>query len=121
MHKCPLDDLLMTQDQNLHTQTIPGPPFSEPVSCEEAYSLAKPSQNDYLTFFLFTITFPHGPHASACPASLLNKNLRAPSLLGSISEISPVSSLGWLIKLSSAADLLISVFGLLRAPLVAQW
>ena len=44
-----------------------------------------------------------------------------PSLLGSISEISsPVSLLGGLMKLFSAANFLISVFGLLWASLVAQ-
>ena len=40
-------------------------PFSEHAACEEGCDLVAPAQDkDYITFFLFLITFPYIPHAS---------------------------------------------------------
>ena len=73
----------MSEGQKLHPQNTLTPPFS---SHEEAYSLAVfavPAQNDdYLTFFLCSVTFPHAPHASASshkypePLALVEADLR---------------------------------------------
>ena len=65
MLECPLSDLLTSEGLKLQPQNMSMSPFSEHAYCEEACSLVAPGQDeDYLTFFLLPITFPHTSHTS---------------------------------------------------------
>ena len=102
MHKCLIGDFLTSEGQKLHPQNILTQLFSEHASHEEACTLVAPAQNDnYLTFFLSPIIFPH---ALGHPASFSHKYPKAlafqeadlrlviPSLCLAVLEINPPSA-----------------------------
>ena len=88
------------------------PTFSEHAPHGEACNLVVPAQDNYFTFFLFPITFPHTPHASA-----LSSEYPGPLAFGEVDLrfvlLSPCLAASWTNPFS-AANLSISEFGLLH-------
>ena len=103
--------------QKLSSQNMLMPPFSKHVSHEESCSLAVPVQkDDYLTFFLSSVIFPHTPLALSHKYPKLFLHLQ-----GGRYEICSVSSLGCLINKLSLPQISGSAFGWLHNKQRTRW